>query len=1310
MPPTQPHWICPRNHRWEDEPPNGRAPACPICGEAGAPAPPSYHAGDDQATVGAPPAPNAKAGEGLAAVRVEGYEILEEIGRGGMGVVYKARQHGLNRIVALKMILAAEHAGEDQVKRFQAEAEAIAQLQHPHIVQIYDVSQAGERPFFSMEFVDGGSLAAKLTGHPQPVRASALLIEALARAMHYAHERGVVHRDLKPANILLAPVSSSDSSFSDPSSVVRLDFPLGLPKVTDFGLAKRLNSAGPTQSGAVMGTPSYMAPEQAAGRTKEIGPAADIYALGSILYELLTGRPPFRAESPMDTLLQVMRDEPVPPSRLVPKLPRDLEVICLKCLQKQPAQRYATALALADDLRHFLSNEPISARPATVFQRGRHWVRRHPVWAASITVAHLMGLVLLTGGLDYHFKLQRQKDQLDVERNRVAEEKAQAMQRLVRLTVANGVQHLNDDDLLGSLPWFAEALKQEAGNREREEMHRIRLAAVLRQSPRLVRVRFHDGRVSDAAFSPDGRSFVSGGDDGLAAVTPMDAAGKSAVAKVGSAVRVVAFDRTGHRFLTVGADRTVFVWDSSTGQFLGTPMPHHGAVTSACFSADGQRMLTTCTDRAARIWDVATGQPVGPEFKHEGAVRCAAFHPDSKLIATGGDDGVALIWNVVTGEPVSLPMQHGGPVVSVAFSPDGKHLLTAGGDAARLWEVPTGMPQPVLKHVKPVTAAAFSPDGKHVVTAGMDNVARVWDAAGGQAVTPALKHSSHVHSAAFSPDGRWIVTAGDDNAARVWDAKTGDAVAPPLKHNGSVFRATFSADGRHVLTASLDGLARAWEVGLAPRTAEMKLDPEMVQRLIYSPDGRRVLAVGTDGTCRLRDASTGKQIGEDLTHAAPVLFASFSPDGGRVLTASEDRRAKVWDAATGKQVGRSLHHGSSVVHAAFGPRGDRVATASADNTARVWDAETGKPLSQPLRHMGSVRRVAFSPDGRAVLTASQDGTARLWDAATGESLTPSLPQTGWVRQVLTAPQDERGWDLSSDPRPVEHLLRLAQWLSGQRIDETGGTTPLDTEALKKLWEELKAEQADDLAPSPAAQQSWHRRAATQCEQAGDWYAAATHLDELLKSDPKNSGLRLRRARAAAEQADWPRAAADFAAVLAEQPDDVALQISAALAKLAAGDRTGYRRACAALARQGKAAGGDTAQRLAWLCVLAADEGEAATALELADRAKAARPDAEGGEALRGAALFRAGKWQDALRALQASQAAADPGDAVRAWLYLAMTEARLKQPDEARRWLTRARTWLDRHAGEPTVSWRQRLELTLLRGEAEAMLGVVAGS
>jgi ABC-type amino acid transport substrate-binding protein len=295
------------------------------------------------------------------------YELLEELGRGGMGVVYRAWQVSLKRTVALKMVLAGPHAGAAELARFRVEAEAVARLQHPNIVHIYEIGAHDGAPCFSLEYVDGGSLAQKLAGKPLSGRDAAVLTETLARAMHHAHQRGVVHRDLKPANVLL----TAD----------------GTPKITDFGLAKRLEGdAGQTASGAVMGTPSYMAPEQAQGKVRAIGPPADVYALGAILYECLTGRPPFRAANPLDTVLLVMSAEPVPPSRLQPRVHRDLETICLKCLQKEPRQRYESALALAEDLRRFLDGEAILARPVRAWERGVKWVRRNPLLAGAMAV------------------------------------------------------------------------------------------------------------------------------------------------------------------------------------------------------------------------------------------------------------------------------------------------------------------------------------------------------------------------------------------------------------------------------------------------------------------------------------------------------------------------------------------------------------------------------------------------------------------------------------------------------------------------------------------------------------------------------------------------------------------------------------------------------------------------------------------------------------------------------------------------------------------------------------------------------------
>jgi serine/threonine protein kinase len=323
---------------------------------------------------------------------IPGYEILDTLGSGGMGVVYKARQIRLNRLVALKVPLDGAQARSEQIVRFRNEALAAASLKHENIVTIHEVGEQEGRPYLVLEYLEAGNLKQRLDGTPKPARTSARLVEKLARAVHHAHEHGIIHRDLKPANILLV-------RREDPAAI-----PLGSdneqerfePKVTDFGLAKHLDNAiSPTQSGDIVGTPSYMAPEQTSGRMKEVRPTVDVYALGVLLYELLTGRVPFIADNMLDTLQQVRHDEPLPPRSLVKKVPRELEIICLKCLHKSPGQRYATALELAEDLQRFLDGRPIRARAAGPWERGVKWVKRNPALAVLIGAGISIVLMLL---------------------------------------------------------------------------------------------------------------------------------------------------------------------------------------------------------------------------------------------------------------------------------------------------------------------------------------------------------------------------------------------------------------------------------------------------------------------------------------------------------------------------------------------------------------------------------------------------------------------------------------------------------------------------------------------------------------------------------------------------------------------------------------------------------------------------------------------------------------------------------------------------------------------------------------------------
>jgi WD40 repeat protein/serine/threonine protein kinase len=965
---------------------------------------------------------------------VPGFEVLGELGRGGMGVVYKARD-AFKRIVALKMIRAGIHAGEEEQQRFRSEAEASARLQHPNIVQVFAWGEHGGQAYFSLEYCPGGSLEKRLRDCVLAPTEASQLVEALARAMQHAHEQGVIHRDLKPANVLLASRGRESPAEEEAgNSCPRL----AEAKITDFGLAKKLDDeSGQTKSGAILGTPSYMAPEQASGKTKELSPACDVYALGAILYECLTGQPPFRAATVMDTLIQVIHDEPLPPGRLASQTPRDLETICLKCLHKEPGKRYASAQALADDLGRFSRGEPIVARPTPLWERGVKWARRRPAIAAL-----LAALVVGFGLVTWQWQVARsERDRADWEREKAeeaekaekrradSEEKAHReteqarrdeQERSASLQIEHGLSLCGRDELPGGLLWLAKGLRSfPEDSKELRASGRAVFAGWSQTFPPLRAILPRDGEL--AGFSPDGRKFV------------------------------------------LRSEKEVRLWDLTTGEPATAIMSHDSKVTETTLSADG-KVLRTRTDNELRWWDAATGRPLGEAVRSSAKLQTVAFSPDGRHVWTRLEKKGIERWEAVTGKHLGVlnPPPDAG-YITITFSPDGRRVVTAGTGGARLWDAATGEPigEPLVK-ARYVAAFAFNRDGRLLATASQKEV-RLWDVVNGKPRGPALMHPASVHHVLFHPDGEVLVALSGDlfpngTSLHAWSIESGQMLGQTLPHKSgagfTLLKYQFSPDQR--IFGTFDGKeARLWRTATAGLIGRPMPHPDVVG-LEFSPDGRLVLSVARDGTTRLWKAETAEALGQPFRVEGTWQRTDFTPDSQAVMVAS-DREVRLWSATTGAPLCPILPQLSKVKKTTL-CRDGKALLVESEQEVRLWDLTGGRPIGEPMWHPGVagintvsidpgdgravvsrsapaavLASVAQSPDGRTVLTRSGDA-ARLWSLGTGRPLGQLLWHQDRVKDAVFSPdgqtvivRDEAGAVRFLAAGPSEASSQLA-WL------------------------------------------------------------------------------------------------------------------------------------------------------------------------------------------------------------------------------------------------------------------------------------------
>jgi WD40 repeat protein len=974
-------------------------------------------------TINGPPGTPAQHARALTpGSRFGGYEILEELGRGGMGIVYRARQLVPQREVALKVIRLdrlEELSTEERrqwIERFHREAQLVATLdQHPHIVNLYEVGEHEGQPYFTMRLLTGGNLAQRLEApeDPNPAgaadrrardqRAHAELLAKVARAVDYAHRRGILHRDLKPANILLDVE--------------------GEPLVSDFGLARRLDQTGSLVASGIVGTAPYMPPEQAMAAPGAATTAADVYSLGAILYELLTGQPPFRGKSDLETLLLVVQRAVVPPRQLNSRLSRDLETICLKCLEKEPGRRYQSAAVLADDLDNWRAGRPILARPVGTVGRLWRWGKRNPALATVGSLAMAAVLAALAVAISFGIyqkqaaenlrgalvQVQAQKQQAD-EKTELARRRLEISQNLLLTMQLRRLADVWKRDPAQGLAWL------EDGNNCPAEVRDFTWGLFYRlcQPPRKLT---HTGWVASLAFSPDGKTLASGEGGGRVRLWDM-AAGKERAAFKGHTRKVccLVFSLDGKTLAWVDELGRMWLWDRAA-QKEHALKGHTGRATCLAFSPDGKTLAWGEWGGTVRLWDVAAGKE-RPGLKGRGVVMCLAFSPDGKRLASGQAGGTVRLWNLAARKERSALNGHSQVVPCLAFSPDGKTLAwTDDAGTVRLWD-PAARTDRALKGPDIAICVAFSPDGKTLASGQIDGTVRLWNLVeGNESVT--LRGDIHpVYCLAFSPDSKTLAW-GDQRphhpqwggAVWLWDLAPRKESAA-VKSPGVFPRLAFSPDSKTLISVQSDGPALLGPVG-----------PE-------DPESKTLTSRQWGSTVRVWDIAVGK--GRALLKGYPGHLA-FSPDGKTVAWA-DNGTVRLWDAATQTERAALKVQTSKATHLAISPDGKTLAswdfTGPARGMVRLWDVATRKERAVLKGHTRGVYRLTFSPDSKTLASANRGGESPgvgsevwLWDVATGKERAVLKGHTSWVYWLAFTPDSKtlasadgdtlRMWDVAA---------------------------------------------------------------------------------------------------------------------------------------------------------------------------------------------------------------------------------------------------------------------------------------------------------